>query len=137
MDQFIEKLREVADGETAVAMWTEFGSLTLHIIGKVHIKHTETTVVHVQYMLHDLLQAAFGTDFSQSWSDKALGLKYAKGNGSLGFLVKHATKGVWQCYRNAFYPVRIFNAYFVVDIGMGRGHSGSEMIRSIQRTACT
>ena len=52
------------------------------------------------------LQVAFGSDFSQSWSDKSLGLKYAKGNGTLGFLVDHSFEGVEMNMRNPLHFVR-------------------------------
>ena len=51
------------------------------------------------------LQVAFGSDFSQPLSDKALGLKQAKGDGSLGFLIDHTFKGIQKSYRNPFYSV--------------------------------
>ena len=35
VDQFVEKLRGVANGKTEVPMRTQFSAVTLHIIGKV------------------------------------------------------------------------------------------------------
>jgi len=43
---------------------------------------------------------AFGSDFTETWSDKSLGLKYTKGNGKLTFFVKHALEGVQSAFRN-------------------------------------
>jgi hypothetical protein len=48
------------------------------------------------------LQVAFGSDFSQPKSDEALGLKHAKGDGSLGFLIDQSFKGVQMGFRNPF-----------------------------------
>ena len=53
------------------------------------------------------MQVAFGSDFSQPWSDEVLGLKYAKGTGTLGFLLDHAFKGAELNSRNTFYIVSI------------------------------
>ena len=52
-----------------------------------------------------IAQVAFGSDFSQPWSDKALGLKFIKGDGSLGFLIDHAFKGVEINSRQPFFHV--------------------------------
>ena len=52
-----------------------------------------------------MLQVAFGSDFSQPWSDEALGLKHAKGDGTLGFLIDHSFRGVQIGYRNPFHFV--------------------------------
>ena len=52
-----------------------------------------------------LVQVAFGSDFSQPWSDEALGLKHTKGDGTLGFLIDHSFKGVIVNYKNPFHSV--------------------------------
>ena len=42
VDQFLERLRPLADGETQVPMKEEFAILTLSIISKVNKYHTQT-----------------------------------------------------------------------------------------------
>ena len=54
-----------------------------------------------------LPQVAFGSDFSQPWSDKALGLKHIKGDGTIGFLIDQAIKGVELSSRNPLYWVSV------------------------------
>ena len=51
------------------------------------------------------LQVAFGSDFSQPWSDEALGLKHVKGSGGLGFLLDHAFRGIQISFRNPLHFV--------------------------------
>ena len=48
---------------------------------------------------------AFGSDFTETWSDKSLGLKYTKGNGKLTFFMKHALEGVQSAFRNPMLKV--------------------------------
>jgi len=47
------------------------------------------------------LQVAFGLDFTQTWDDKSLGLKRAKGTGKMTFLIAHSSKGMEQSIRSA------------------------------------
>ncbi len=42
---------------------------------------------------------AFGSDFSEQWDDKKLGLNWAKGNGKLTFLIAHTFKGIQKAFR--------------------------------------
>ena len=56
------------------------------------------------------LQVAFGSDFTQTWDDKSLGLKRAKGTGKMTFLIasSYINEGVEQSFRSAIpslYPV--------------------------------
>ena len=54
------------------------------------------------------LQVAFGMDFTQTWDDKSLGLKRAKGTGKMTFLIVNSSKGIEQSIRSAIpslYPV--------------------------------
>ena len=44
------------------------------------------------------VQVAFGSDFSEQWDDKTLGLKLTKGNGKLTFLISHTFKGVQRAF---------------------------------------
>ena len=37
---------------------------------------------------------AFGTDFAKQWNSNNLGLKRAKGDGTISFLINHAFKGL-------------------------------------------
>ena len=46
---------------------------------------------------------AFGSDFSETWDDKSLGLKWAKGNGKLTFLIAHSFKGVQKDFNGGFW----------------------------------
>ena len=55
-----------------------------------------------------VLQVAFASDFTQTWDDKSLGLKRAKGTGKLTFLVANVFQGLEQIFRSAIpslYPV--------------------------------
>ena len=52
-----------------------------------------------------LMQVAFGSDFSNAWSDEALGLKHVKGDGSLGFLMDYSLKGVQTAFRRPLHFV--------------------------------
>ncbi len=57
------------------------------------------------------MQVAFGSDFSEQWDDKALGLKHNKGNGKLTFLISHTFKGLQRVFDGGpFYQV-IFNLH--------------------------
>ncbi len=48
--------------------------------------------------MHIHMQVAFGSDFSEQWDDKTLGLKLTKGNGKLTFLISHTFKGVQRAF---------------------------------------
>ena len=50
-----------------------------------------------------MFQVAFGSDFSQPWTDTELGLKHVKGNGTLGFLIDHSFEAVETMFKNPFY----------------------------------
>ena len=50
-------------------------------------------------------QVAFGSDFTQVWSDEVLGLKNVKGNGTLGFLIKHSLKASQLYFKNPYHHV--------------------------------
>jgi len=70
--------------------------------------HIETTNSVTLYTYIRTLQVAFGLDFTQTWDDKSLGLKRAKGTGKMTFLIAHSSKGMEQSIRSAIpslYPV--------------------------------
>ena len=48
---------------------------------------------------------AFGSDFDETWDDKSLGLKRAKGTGKLTFLIANVFKGMSKLQTNPFYGV--------------------------------
>ena len=50
-----------------------------------------------------ILQVAFGLNFCETWSDKLLGLKWAKGNGKLTFLLSHTFKGMQKAFDGGFW----------------------------------
>jgi hypothetical protein len=52
-----------------------------------------------------MFQVAFGSDFSQPWTDKELGLRHVKGDGTLGFLVEHSFEAVEIASRNPLHYV--------------------------------
>ena len=54
-----------------------------------------------------LFQVAFGSDFSQHFSDEDLRLKHVKGDGTIGFLIDNSFKGVRMAYSNPLYFVSI------------------------------
>lgn len=53
---------------------------------------------------------AFGTDFTKTWSEKSLGLKYAKGNGTLSFLIRLTVEGIQESFGNPIMKV----GYFII-----------------------
>ena len=53
--------------------------------------------------LNVISKVAFGSDFSETWDDKSLGLKWAKGNGKLTFLIAHSFKGVQKDFSGGFW----------------------------------
>ena len=75
-DKLLDGIRSQADGKTTVYMKQHLAEVTLNVISKV----------------------AFGSDFSETWDDKTLGLKRAKGNGKLTFLIAHTFKGVQKAF---------------------------------------
>ena len=52
--------------------------------------------------MHTHTQVAFGSDFSEEWDDESLGLKWAKGNGKLTFLIAHTFKGAQKRFNKGF-----------------------------------
>ena len=59
-------------------------------------------------MISCVLQVAFASDFTQTWDDKSLGLKRAKGTGKLSFLIANNLKGVERVFNSvipSLYPV--------------------------------
>ena len=50
-----------------------------------------------------MLQVAFGSDFSQPWTDGELGLRHVKGDGTLGFLIEHSFEAVETMSRKPLY----------------------------------
>ena len=52
-----------------------------------------------------ITQVAFGSDFAETWDDKSLGLKRAKGTGKLTFLISNVFKGLAKVQFNPFYQV--------------------------------
>ncbi len=46
---------------------------------------------------------AFGSDFSEQWDDKKLGLNWAKGNGKLTFLIAHTFKGIQKAFNGGLF----------------------------------
>ena len=130
VDWFLERLKPLADGKTQVPMGEEFANLTLNIISRVCIAvsaqiHTAQEIllsvmcmqyifpciqtgqnVLVHYSTPYILQVAFGLDFSnQTWSDKFLGLKYAKVDGKLTSLVGHTLQGLQDSMYHPFMQV--------------------------------
>ena len=61
VDQFLKKLRPLADGQTQVPMKDEFSSLTLHIISKVWelIKMSVRPCMWGFDLVHDIVIATF------------------------------------------------------------------------------
>ena len=79
-DELLDGIRSQADGKTTVYMKQHLAEVTLNVISKV----------------------AFGSDFSEQWDDKSLGLKWAKGNGKLTFLIAHIFKGAQKSFNQGF-----------------------------------
>ncbi|XP_064405688.1 cholesterol 24-hydroxylase-like isoform X2 [Halichondria panicea] len=75
-DKLLEGIRPLADGKTTIPMKQHLSEVTLNVISKV----------------------AFGSDFSEQWDDKTLGLKLTKGNGKLTFLISHTFKGAQRAF---------------------------------------
>ncbi len=53
------------------------------------------------------VQVAFGSDFSEQWDDKSLGLKRAKGTGKLTFLISNVFKGLMKRQKSPFFQVQL------------------------------
>lgn len=63
-----------------------------------------------------MIQVAFGSDFSEMWDDKSLGLKRSKGTGKLTFLIANVFKGLMKKQRSPLFEVQIqkfINATFL------------------------
>ena len=56
-----------------------------------------------------MLQVAFGSDFSQPWTDRELGLRHVKGDGTLGFLIEHSFEATETMSRNPLYYASSIN----------------------------
>ena len=67
VDQFLERLRPLADGKTQVPMKEEFSTLTLNVISKVNwelccrVYSTNTVKLFCRWHLVQILQRAFQT----------------------------------------------------------------------------
>ncbi|XP_064388742.1 cholesterol 24-hydroxylase-like [Halichondria panicea] len=81
VDVLLDSIRPLADGETDVPMKQHLAECTLYVISKV----------------------AFGSDFSDQWDDKSLGLKRAKGTGKLTFLISNVFKGLMKRQKSPFF----------------------------------
>ena len=57
--------------------------------------------------MYTCMQVAFGLDFTERWNYKNLGLKRAKGDGTLLFLSSHALKAIDKIMRNPLFRVII------------------------------
>ena len=57
------------------------------------------------YTLFDYMQVAFGTDFTEGWSDQSLGLTRAKGNGKITFLIENSFNGLQKRLAIPWYQV--------------------------------
>ena len=110
VDVFINKLTPLADGKTPVPMKEHLAEVTLDVISKVEniwlhaysgCQKPCTRCTHIQ--------VAFGSDFTEKWSDQHLGLHRAKGNGSILFLLENSFKGL---QKRLFLPW--YQVYFTV-----------------------
>ena len=57
-------------------------------------------------MNNESLQVAFGEDFTKSWNDQMSGLKIAKGNGKLTFLIDNSLAGTMKAIHFPWFKVR-------------------------------
>ena len=103
-DKLLDGIRSQADGKTRVYMKQHLAEVTLNVISKVsdHIRVHTCVGAHIHTHTHTHIQVAFGSDFSETWDDKSLGLKWAKGNGKLTFLIAHATRGLQKSFNDRF-----------------------------------
>ena len=60
-----------------------------------------------------MLQIAFGSDFSQPWTDRELGLRHVKGDGTLGFLIEHSFEAAETMSRNPLYFASSINNFIM------------------------
>ena len=68
----------------------------------------------VYYFTYFSQQVGFGSEFSETWDDKSLGLKRAKGTGKLTFLIPNIFKGLMKLQTNPFFQVRALNVTILV-----------------------
>ena len=57
---------------------------------------------HTHNLYRCIIQVAFGSNFSETWNDQNLGLKRAKGNGKLTFILSHTFKGIQKAFDGGF-----------------------------------
>ena len=107
-DKLLDGIRSQADGKTTVYMKQHLQEVTMNAVSKVRRTHTHAhththTHTQTQTQTHTHMQVAFGSNFAETWKDKTLGLKRAKGNGKLTFLLSHTFKGMQRAYDGGFW----------------------------------
>ena len=70
---------------------------------------------------------AFGSDFTETWDDKSLGLKRAKGTGKLTFLIANVFKGLEKLQANPLFQV-ILNIFVVGNIAFQKARPAAMII---------
>ena len=105
-----------------------YGIFQVHLYVHVHVLGCSySDGIYHNICSIQCLQVAFGSDFSQPWSDEALGLKNIKGDGGLGFLIDHAFRGVQIGYRNPLHFVSAgIELRLVINLHSNRPHLSSD-----------
>ena len=62
--------------------------------------------INFNYKSNEYLQVAFGEDFTKSWNDQMSGLKFAKGDGKLTFLMDNSLAGSMKAIHLPWFKVR-------------------------------
>ena len=107
VDQFLEKLRSMADGKSKVPMKEHISDLTNDVISKV-ITGMCTCLMTIAGT-NITSKVAFSSDFTKQWAGKYLGMKHSSSSDSLHSIIALCFTGIQKQFQSVLpYHVRNF-----------------------------